>query len=484
MKKSRSVKSIILASGQALTTLVSILIAAVLARWFSKAEYGTYRQTLLVFQMAAPFLVLGLDRALYYFIPQGKRDSRSLLLENLALLLLGGAAFSLFLFFGGNEFFAERFNNPQLATTLLLFAPYLLLMISIRSLESCLIAVDRPEWVAIYNPISRLVVFLSVIGAAYFNTHVDSAILGLVVSSMVTSMAGVALMLRHTEGSNRPTLQGMKSQLGYSIPLGIASIMGTFAITLDKVIVSLLSSTDQFSVYVNGAMQLPLVSVITSSVASILLVDFTKLYAENRPQEMVALIHRAMSKTALILLPAMFYLLCVAPEFMVFLYGSDYAESAVPFRIYLLVLPLRTFVYGSIFMATQNNHLVLIQALLLLLSNAACSWLAVMWLGPNGAAWATVVTTYMVVLPFVAVFYPRILNVRIFAIFPLRRLVSISLASLAGAMFALSAKWFFANTSETLILTISGLGFTAITLAIFHYLRFLDIRELLARLKS
>ena len=53
----------ILASGQGLTTLVGLLSAAVLARLFSKHDYATYRQTLLAYTFAAPFVMLGFDRS-------------------------------------------------------------------------------------------------------------------------------------------------------------------------------------------------------------------------------------------------------------------------------------------------------------------------------------------------------------------------------------------------------------------------------------
>ncbi len=57
-----------LSSGQALTALVGIASAAVLSRLFTQVDYATYRQTMLAYTFAAPFVILGLDRALYYFL--------------------------------------------------------------------------------------------------------------------------------------------------------------------------------------------------------------------------------------------------------------------------------------------------------------------------------------------------------------------------------------------------------------------------------
>ena len=83
---SRSVKVIILASGQTLTALVGIVSMAVLARVFSKLDMATYGQTMLAYTFAVPFVTLGLDRALYFFLPAEKKRPRARLVKDRLLL--------------------------------------------------------------------------------------------------------------------------------------------------------------------------------------------------------------------------------------------------------------------------------------------------------------------------------------------------------------------------------------------------------------
>jgi len=73
MFESRSAKVLVLSSGQALTALVGVVSMAVLTRVFSKLDYATYRQTLLAYTFAVPFVALGLDRSFYFVLP-GERD--------------------------------------------------------------------------------------------------------------------------------------------------------------------------------------------------------------------------------------------------------------------------------------------------------------------------------------------------------------------------------------------------------------------------
>ena len=65
---SRILKTAYLSGSQVVTTLSTLIIAAVLSRVLeSKADYGTYQQTLLVYTFLARLLALGLPAASFYF---------------------------------------------------------------------------------------------------------------------------------------------------------------------------------------------------------------------------------------------------------------------------------------------------------------------------------------------------------------------------------------------------------------------------------
>ncbi len=191
MFESRSAKVIILASGQALTALVGIVSMAVLTRVFSKLDYATYRQTLLAYTFAVPFVTLGLDRTLYFFLPGEKERPRALLVENLLLLTVAGGILSLFLLLGGNHLLARRLNNPDLATILLLLIPYPLLMLPASALNACLMARDRTQQVAGFNVASRLVMLVLVLLPVLFWATPAAAIVGTVVGAAITTAAAL-----------------------------------------------------------------------------------------------------------------------------------------------------------------------------------------------------------------------------------------------------------------------------------------------------
>src|SRR5205814_625435 len=98
-----------------------------------------------------------------------------------------------------------------------------------------------------------------------------------------------------------------RKQVRFSVPLGLATLIGTVSLSLDQVLVAAACAPAAFAVYVNGAMEIPLIGMVTGSVTPVLMVDYARLYREGRLSEIIALIHRAMVKCALILFPAMVF---------------------------------------------------------------------------------------------------------------------------------------------------------------------------------
>lgn len=482
MSESRSIKAIILASGQSLTLLVGIISAAVLSRLLSQHDYATYRETLLSYTFASPFVVLGLNQALFYFLPNEKERSRGVLIENLALLLLGGLILMLFLLLGGNYLLARRFNNPDLVRTLLILAPYPLLMIPTGAISACLLARNRAAQVAKYNVSSRIIMLLAVVAPSLVFPSPTTAIIGSVVGAGITSVTAMTLMIRACNtGGWRPTLDGMKKQVKFSVPLGMSTLLGSIAQSLDQVFVAAICAPAAFAVFVNGAMEVPLVAIVTGSVTSVLIVDYARLYKEGKTDEIVEIIHRAMVKCALILIPAMAFLMCVAPELMRVVYGAKYGASADPFRVYLLLWPLRTLTYGAVFMATGRSRLILAQAIIPLIGKLLFTTFAIEYYGPIGAPVTTVLLIYFLNTPYSLTCLCKILHKRVDQMFPWVNLFKVGLASFVPTIPVLAFKA-MVPMHDVVSLAATGCIYLLLTLLLIGWLGLVDVRQLLAEI--
>ena len=406
MSQSRTIKAATLASGTTLTTCVRLISAAVLARVLTMYDYATYKQTLLAYGFIAPLVILGLPKALYYFLPGEKKRSRTILMGNLLLLSFMAVLLSLFLMFGGNRLLAWRFNNPDLVETLRILVPYPLFVLPTMAFGACLIARNRIKQVAVFNVVkSVFVVGIVVVAAVAWRTS-TAVIIAVVIGAGITLLPALMLMLASCkEGSYFPTRDVMWSQVKYAIPLGLASMMGMISLALDKLIVASMCTPEQFAVYVNGAIEIPLISVVTGSVIAVLIPDFVKMYKAGQYEDLRSLWHRAMVRCLAILIAAMGFILVMAPETMRVLYSEKYEAAAYPFRVYALMLPLRGTTFGAILMASNRTKTVTLGSLLNLIVNGVLSVLFVSFMGPTGAAWATMLSVLML-----AMFYSNIIG--------------------------------------------------------------------------
>ena len=252
MIQSRTAKVFLLSFGNVLSFSVSILSAAVLSRIFSKPDYATYQQVLLVFAMASPLVIFGLNQAPYYFLPNNAERSREILLENLTLLAVGGILLALFTCFGGKDLLARQFNNANLSFLLLVMAAYPLLTNVAGSLSTVLMAQGRASWVAGYSVISRLIILLMVV------------IPGLIWRTPLAALSGhpggrgrkyvdfagndvIRLSARQFSNLSR----GAASRCIFSVPIGLASIIGIFSTYMDQFVVSSYCDKATAAIYFN-----------------------------------------------------------------------------------------------------------------------------------------------------------------------------------------------------------------------------------------
>ena len=149
---SRIQKTAYLSASQVITTLSTLAVAVTLSRVLeTKAEYGTYQQTLLVYTFIAPLLALGLPAATFYFVPRNQGKERSILINGLTALITSALLFALFCATLGPIFIPSWFGNSDLVRTipwLAIYGPATLILIFI---SSALVAVGRPKTCLLYT---------------------------------------------------------------------------------------------------------------------------------------------------------------------------------------------------------------------------------------------------------------------------------------------------------------------------------------------
>ncbi|MCB5268225.1 MAG: oligosaccharide flippase family protein, partial [Candidatus Cloacimonetes bacterium] len=213
--------------------------------------------------------------------------------------------------------------------------------------------------------------------------------------------------------------------LDYTIPLGLSLLVGVLSVQLDKLMISGFFNPEQFAVFSLGAIELPLIGIIINSVNAILLPNISALDKNS----MSDIFRASVRKNAILVFPLTVVFFIYAREFITFVYGNIYLESALYFRIYLLLLPLRVATYGIIFQARGKTRLVMYDAIIMLFLNAILNYLLIRIWGMKGAAWATVIVSWLILLVYLwQIKYP--LELKLSALFPIPQLIRNAICAL------------------------------------------------------
>jgi O-antigen/teichoic acid export membrane protein len=466
-----------------LVAAVTIVAAnAILSRVLAPRDYGTFQQAWLVLTVCTTIFLSGIPLAVYYFIPreapEGRRAFLRFLLVVLALLGLGGAA----LLVAAAGPIARSFHNEALAPMLVTLTVCFAAGLFSPPLESFLIAEDEHRLLARLSVLLSALFLAATVLPPLFGRGLAGIAAGLgayAVARAILLLRAVGARYRSVTGRLTPGLP--RFFLAYSVPLGVNEILRVSSAWVDKTLVSASFDPESFAVYANGAMEIPLVGILLASVTSVLMPEFSRLRHEGEREPILALWRRAILRTGLLLLPLFTVCLVFAREIVVFLFSERYAASAAPFRVYLLLLPLRVAAYTPILLALGRSRAVLIGALGDLLLSLSLALLLIPRVGYLGPAIASVVATYAQVL-FLLDVTRRALGVPMRALFPWGGIGRILLASLLPGVGA--SALLLAPLPGTVRLAAGLLVYAALLLAVTRT-RLLPVeeREFLAQIE-
>jgi O-antigen/teichoic acid export membrane protein len=437
LKTSRKSKVLSLSLANGALTVVHLISGIVFARVLSPSDYGTYMQTFLAYDFAVPILTLGLPSTLYYFLP-GAQNEKRIVLENVLLLVFMGLVFSLFLYLGGGTLLSNRFNNPDLIQTLHWLSLYPLYTFPILAISSVLVVKEKVNVNAIYNVITGLILTLVLIVAALVGKTYVLPTLVRIYLPLLFFPVGIYFIFKYVSGTwTFPQLSSSWNILRFAIPLGVATALNTVTQQLSNIIVSMMSSPEEYAIYAVGARELPIIGIVTGSIATIVMADMSKLIKENNFKEAFVLFQKSATMGALFLLPLMFFLLVYARDFIILFFSEKYINSVIPFCVFLLYLPVRIIMYQSAFIALGKSKAILYRSIVsLLLSVFLCALFMKFW-GIIGAAVGTILVSYIWAIPYNLVTIGKAFECKPIRILPLHDIGVISLISIIAVALTL-----------------------------------------------
>lgn len=267
--------------------------------------------------------------------------------------------------------------------------------------------------------------YLATVVAGMLLGGLDGAILGAVAYAAARFAASAAVLLRG--GAPRPDWRFARRLLAYASPLVLAAVLAESGVYIDGVLVNALFDGGQFALFRYGARELPTHTILTAALSNAMI---PLLAAAADPTQALAEIKARTRRLLHLLAPAAIVVMLLSDRLFVAVYNPDFAQSALVFDIYLLLLVPRMAMCQTVIVGMRRNGLMVWVSGIEVATNAGLSLWWGTWFGVGGVAMATVASFVAERLTMI-ILARRRLGVSARSYVPLRELAAYA-AALAG----------------------------------------------------
>jgi O-antigen/teichoic acid export membrane protein len=336
--------ALLLTSGRAAAFGAAFFVPVILVRLFTVAEFGTYKQLFLVYSLLFYVAQLGIATSLFYFVPRTPEKSGRLT-ANAVLVLVGAGVVAGLVLVAVRDQLGWLLNNPALPRYLGALALYLLftlVAVPLEVLMTCRGRYRTASWSYALTDLARsaLLVVPTVLGGGLAGLMLGAAFFGL-----GRAAAFFAYLRATTPGAFTPEPALLREQLAYSLPFGLAVLVGTLQLHYHQLVVSHRFDAATFAIYAVGCLQIPIVDFVATPTGELMMVKMTEARREGRIADVIAVWHDGVASLALLFFPLVGMLLAVAHELIVLLFTDAYAASVPIFELWtagVLLAPLLT----------------------------------------------------------------------------------------------------------------------------------------------
>ncbi|MGN0818809.1 MAG: oligosaccharide flippase family protein [Christensenellaceae bacterium] len=431
-----------LTGSKVVTMLIAMISSMLLARFRTLTEYGTYSQLLMAINLVCSIIMLGLPNSINYFLAkaetENERDRFLSVYYTLNTILSFTVGLVLVLAIPLLEIVFKN-NLIRSFWYFLAFFPWTKIIMS--SVEHLLIVYHKTNTLIIYR-IANSVVLLGIILIVQVCGGTFTAYMMLYVAAEAVFTLWTYWQVKRNASCFKPSLDKtlIKTIFAFSIPIGLASIIGTLNIELDKLVITTFFTTEDLAVYTNASKELP-VTVISTSLTAVLLPQIVRLLRAGQKKEAVEIWKSATTISFAII--CFFAVACFvfAPEVITVLYSEKYLPGVSVFRVYCLVLLLRCTYFGMMLNANGKTKFVLYSSIGSLLLNIVLNYLLYYFFGFIGPALATLISTLIMAI-IQLIYSSKVCDIRFSNIFPWKNtFLLLVLNAIIGAIILLLHKF-------------------------------------------
>jgi O-antigen/teichoic acid export membrane protein len=454
-------KSGLYAVGEAVLGASQLVTAIVLTHAVDKTSFAQISLVILLYSSAIAIGGFNLHHSIFYFFQRLDSPGQRRFMLQTAQILVGAAGLAAAILLvvgalGGDWGYQLEGRMWKLGLVVLFELPTL-------PMAFLLLARGRAGGAAAVNLVTGVAQMVAIVVPMVLGLGIDVVLYALIGYALTRALVYVAVLARLVPGPAAPPSWTLaKAQISYTLPLGFAMLTGMLNRQIDKYLVAAFCPQTDFAVYVVGAQEVPLVTVLPYSVGAVLMTRFVSGYADGDTDSLLRLWHQAISKVALVVVPLVAIFLIVGEDLIAAIFGGQYREAQLPFRLYTVILLHRVAEYGLVLRAAADTRSLWYASCVLLGCNVVLSVPLVLLMGMPGPALATLlanIPAWLYVLRRIG----RVLGVGMGEAFPWRRYGATVL--LAGAASgASSALYFGAGLGAPLDVLVSLAAFVGVYL--------------------
>lgn len=417
-----------------ITLGISLVSSMLLSRFRTLTEYGTYSQLLLVINLMTTLFMLGLPNSINYFLARAEtQEERRHFLSiyyTLSTILSIIVGIILVLAIPMVEVY---FKNNQIRYFYYFLAIYPWAKIIASSVENVLIVYHRVRFLMGYRVLNSFLLLFCILVVWWFEWSFQIYMILFLLTEATFAIA-VYVVVSHLSGGLQIRLESkiIKQILKFSIPIGLASMVGTLNIELDKLMIGNFLNTEQMAIYTNAAKEMP-VTIIATSLTAVLLPQMARLIKKGDNKGAVSIWGDATIISFSLICFFAAGLFVFAPQAITVLYSEKYLPGTDVFRCYNIVLLFRCTYFGMVLNSKGKTRFILYSSIASLVINIVFNYVFYSFFGFVGPAISTVMAVG--VMSFAQIFMTgRIMRLKISQVFPWKTLGKILMLNILFAI--------------------------------------------------
>lgn len=377
-----------------MVSLIGLITSMLLARFRTLEEYGTYSQIIMVTDLVTTIILLGLPNSINYFL--AKTDDEEERQHFLSVYLTLSTFLTIVIAACLNlsiPLIIKYFENPMITTFAYVFAIYPWASLVINSLSNTCIVYGKANRLIIFNIVQAFTTLILLLVSKFLSLSFQWY-MKLYMGSMLVFAVFSLGWIKKLVGKVRVHLDKglIKAIFVFSIPMGLASVVGTLNVELDKFVIGKFFSTDEYAVFANAARELP-VTMLATSLTAVLIPCMVRLLKNDKKQDAVKVWGYSINISLCVMCLIVGGFFVFAPDIMSLLYSEKYVttDGVTVFRIYTLTLLLRSTYFGVILNATGRTKFIFYSSILALVLNLVANVGFCYWFGFAGPAIASLI---------------------------------------------------------------------------------------------